>query len=121
MADAGISVTPCNVFTSSRVFTNWLGKSASFLLSKSARAFYRPGRGVNLVVERQQLPAGNFRLRSAIKGIDGELSLPAQSSFNRAQAVFRYGENYGDGLQLRNDGEGYGSGRLHHVARIHQP
>src|ERR1035437_6212274 len=42
MADAGTSVTPCNVFTSSRVLTNWLGKSASFLLSKTARALTVP-------------------------------------------------------------------------------
>ena len=55
-------------------------------------------RGVNLVVERQQLPAGNLGLRSAIKGIDGELGLLAQLSCNWAETVFRYGENYGDGL-----------------------
>src|ERR1035437_3390750 len=42
MADAGTRVTPCNVFTSSRVLTNWLGKSASFLLSKTARALTVP-------------------------------------------------------------------------------
>src|ERR1022692_4124131 len=42
MADAGISVTPCNVFTSSRVLTNWFGKSTSVLLSKTDRAFTVP-------------------------------------------------------------------------------
>ena len=42
MADDGTSVTPCNVFTSRRVLTNWFGKSASFLLSKSARPFTVP-------------------------------------------------------------------------------
>ena len=80
MAEAGTSVTPCNVFTSSRVFTNWFGKERVVLVVEDSSSFYRPGRRVDLVVERQQLPAGNFRLRSAIKGIDGELGLLAQSA-----------------------------------------
>src|ERR1019366_10431287 len=78
-------------------------------------------RGINLVVECQQLTAGNFRLRRAIEGIDGELSLLAQLSGNWAETVFRYGENYGDGRQLRDDGQSCCARRLHHVARVHQP
>src|ERR1017187_7565170 len=54
------------------------------LIVEDGSCFYGPRRSVNLVVQRQQLPACNLRLRSAIKGIDREHSLLAQSSCNWA-------------------------------------
>src|ERR1035437_7811688 len=80
-----------------------VGKERIILIVKDGSCFNCSRRGVNLVVERQQLPTGNLCLRCAIKSIDGELSLLAQLSFNWAETVFRYGENYGDGRQLRDD------------------
>ena len=121
MADDGISVTPCNVFTSRRVFTNWFGKSASFLLSKSARPFTVPVVVSIWLSSVNSCPLAIFVCAVRSKASTVSLAFLLQASFNLAQTVFRYGENYGDGLQLRNDCEGYGSSRLHHVARIHQP
>ena len=42
MAFVGIRVMPFTVLTSSRVFTNWFGKRALSLFSKSARSFTVP-------------------------------------------------------------------------------
>src|ERR1035437_3640208 len=98
-----------------------VGEERITLIVEDGSCFDCFRRGVNLVVERQQLPAGDLCLRCAIKSIDAELSLLAQLSFNWAETVFRYGEDYGDGRQLRDDGQSCGSRRLHRVARIHQP
>ena len=86
-------------------------------VGKESSAFDGPRRRVNLVVEGQERSAGNLRLCRAIKGINGEPGPGVQAAFNLAQTVFRYGENYGDGFELRNDGKGCASIRLHHVAR----
>ena len=51
--------------------------------------FHRAGRRINLVVERDQLAGGDFRLRRAIKGVDSELGVLAQAGHDRAEAVFR--------------------------------
>ena len=75
-----------------------VGEECIILIVEDGSCFYRPRRSVNLVVECQQQPACDFRQRSAIEGVDRELSLRAQASFNRSQTVFRYCENYGDGL-----------------------
>src|ERR1019366_5662086 len=72
-----------------------VGEERITLIVEDSSCFDCSRRGVNLVVERQQLPAGNLLLRSTIKSIDGELSLLAQSNCNRPETVFRYGENYG--------------------------
>ena len=83
--------------------------------------FYRPGRRVDLIVEGQQNACGNPGLGRPVEGIDGELGLPAQAVLDLAQAVFRYSEDHGDGLQLRDDCECCASCRLDHVARVDQP
>ena len=77
MADAGISVTPCKrIHQQARVY-KLVREERIIRVGEERSPFYGPGRRVNLVVERQQLPAGNLRLRGAIKGIDGELRLLA--------------------------------------------
>src|SRR5208282_6653675 len=96
-------------------------KERIILILELGSAFYGPGRSINLVVESQQFTARNLLLRSAIRDIHGERSSLSQPIRHWAQAVFRYRENYGDGLQLRNDCESHGSSRLHYVTRIHQP
>jgi hypothetical protein len=78
------------------------------LIVEDGSSFYCPRRSVNLVVDRQQLSACDFRLPCAIKGIDAELNLRAQASFNRAQTVFLDGENDSDGSQLGDDCQSYG-------------
>jgi hypothetical protein len=96
-------------------------KECGVLVAKDSAPSYCPGRGVDLIVQRQQLSGGNLGLRSAIKGIDGQRSLLLQPSLNRTQAVFRDGEDYGNRIELRNHKQGGASRRLHHVAGIHQP
>src|ERR1700676_625729 len=81
-----------------------VGEERIILIVEEGSCFGSSRPGVNLAVEGPELPAGNLCLRCAIKSIDGELSLLAQLSFNWAETVFRYGENYGDGRQLRDDG-----------------
>ena len=66
-----------------------VGEKRIILIVEDGSCLYRPRRSVDLVVERQQHPACDFRLRGAIKGIDGELGLLFQSSLHRAQTVFR--------------------------------
>ena len=52
-----------------------VGEERVVLVVEDGSRFHRARRRVNLVVEGQQLAAGNLRLRSAIKGIHGELRL----------------------------------------------
>src|SRR5580658_9966227 len=77
-------------------------KERGVFVGEDGARFDCPGRGVNLVIERQQLPAGNLGLRSAIEGIDGERSLLLQSSLNWTQTIFRYCEDYSYRIQLGN-------------------
>ena len=104
MADDGTSVTPCSVFTSSRVFTNWFGKSASFSLAKSARPFTVPV-VVSIWLSRVSSCRWRFLSVQCDRRHLRQLGFLAQASYNRTQAVFGYGENHRDGLQLRNDRE----------------
>src|SRR3984885_13365558 len=103
------------IYQQSRVYKLVREERVIFVVEKRS-PFYCPGRSVDLVVERQQLAACDLRLRRSIEGIDGEAGVLAHADLNLIYAVLRYRKNYSDRFQLRNDCEGYGSGRLHYVA-----
>ena len=80
MAEDGISVAPCSVFTSSRVFTNWFGNSDAVPVVELGPRLHRSRRGVDLVVERQQLAASRSVFSAADRTRPPAASLPAAAA-----------------------------------------
>jgi len=64
--EVGINVTPSSVFTSSFVFTNCWEQSVVFVIEARPH-FDRAGGGIDLIVERQQLSAGDLGLLRSIE------------------------------------------------------
>ena len=78
-----------------------------------------PGGGVYLIVDCQERAAGKVSGLGAVEGFDNELAALAETLEDGGELVFRKREDHGDGLQLRDNEEAVGVGRMDDVAGVH--
>ena len=74
-----------------RALTNWFGKSALSTLGKLALQLHRSGRGIDLVVDGEQVPGGQH-LREAAAGVGVHRQMrigPSSPCHDRRDAVLR--------------------------------
>jgi len=122
MADDGESASlPATYSPAAACFTKLVREESIIFIWGKAHVPYCSSRSVDLVVE-----VTTARLQSSFAQYGHTHLRGGLAFFPRRAAtdpILSSGivKNYGDGFQLRNDCQGYGSGRLHHVARIHQP
>ena len=96
----------------------FIGEERSVLVVERGAGFYGAGGRVDLIVEGEQQACGEVFESGAVKGVDSEFRVFAETSLNLAEIVLRNGEDCGDGLDLRDDDEREIAGGLNDVARI---
>jgi hypothetical protein len=80
-------------------------KQREIIIVESRAHFHRPRRGVDLVIESQQLATRDFLLRGAIEDVDRQLDVLTKLSLDRAKAVLRNGEDHRNRVYLCDDYE----------------
>src|SRR5712664_755310 len=77
-------------------------------------------RGINLVVNGEELARGNFGGVVVIESLGGKLDASAKLSVNIGQLIFRKAEQNGNGLKLRDKAQTVLIVGMNNIARVHQ-
>src|SRR5258708_6072645 len=79
-----------------------VGEESGVFVVEGGASFYGARGGINLIVEGEQGAFGNLLECRTIEGIHREFRVFAQTLLDLAEIVFGNGEDYGDGLDLRD-------------------
>src|SRR5260370_41286674 len=98
-----------------------VGKEAAVFVVEDSFQLIGTGGDINLVVDGEELAAGNFDGVIAVERFDSKIGVPlAQLVENLRELILRQRENYGDGLDLRNDQQPIGVRGVDNVSGIDQ-
>src|SRR4029077_4257813 len=82
----------------------FVGEECGVFVVERGAGFYGAGCGVDLIVEGNEGAGGKVFEGRAVVGVHGEFCVFVKTSLNLAEIVFRDSEDYGDGLDLRDNG-----------------
>ena len=97
-----------------------VGEQSQILIGKLGAEFDRPGGGVHLVIERDQLAGVENLVVGTVEGIHAQLASGFQLRLDLGQTVLRNVEYHRDGLQLRDHHEDGAAAGEDRVAGVHQ-
>ena len=97
-----------------------VGKQLVVLVIENRLALDGARARIDLVVDGQQITRGDLVLHVAVISLDGEPPARSHLLHDLGEVILGNREDHSDGLQLGDDGQAIGVGRMDHVARIHQ-
>ena len=99
----------------------FVGKQLVVLIVEEPFELHGSGGWVDLIINGKQRAGGQLLRQVAVPGFHQQRVLGVQLLHHFWNVIFGKGENDGDRLNLRDDGQGIGVGSMNDIARIDQP